>query len=137
MMPSSLRARATLAGVALVTLAAVAATAARAASLFDFDVWMRAIDKHSVEVQKNIDARKTDAAVADAQELARLYGLMEAFFVADGHTADAVEMSRSGKAFADAIPTALAAKDYDAASKAALDLSHACNDCHDVHKPFQ
>ena len=137
MMPSSLRARATLAGVALVTLAAVAATAARAASLFDFDVWMRTIDKHSVEVQKNIDARKTDAAVADAQELARLYGLMEAFFVADGHTADAVEMSRSGKAFADAIPTALAAKDYDAASKAALDLSHACNDCHDVHKPFQ
>ena len=137
MMPSSLRARATLAGVALVTLAAVAATAARAASLFDFDVWMRAIDKHSVEVQKNIDARKTDAAVADAQELARLYGLMEAFFVADGHTADAVEMSRSGKAFADAIPKALAAKDYDAASKAALDLSHACNDCHDVHKPFQ
>ena len=88
-------------------------------------------------MQKNIDARKTDAAVADAQELARLYGLMEAFFVADGHTADAVEMSRSGKAFADAIPTALAAKDYDAASKAALDLSHACNDCHDVHKPFQ
>ena len=135
-MPSSLRARATLAGVALVALAAVAATAARAASIIDFDVWMRAIDKHSVEVQKNIDARKTDAAVADAQELARLYGLMEAFFVADGHTADAVEMSRTGRAWADAIPTALAAKDYDAASKAALDLSHACNDCHDAHKPF-
>ena len=136
-MPSSLRARAALAGVALVTLAAVAATAAHAASILDFDVWMRAIDKHSVEVQKNIDVRKTDAAVADAQELARLYGLMEAFFVADGHTADAVEMSRSGKAFADAIPAAIAARDFDAASKAALDLSHACNDCHDAHKPFQ
>jgi hypothetical protein len=136
-MRSSPRARITLAGVALVALAGAAATAARAASLFDFDVWMRAIDKHSVEVQRNIDARKTDAAVADAQELARLYGLMEAFFVADGHAPDAVDMSRSGKAFADAIPTALAAKDYDGAAKAALDLSHACNDCHDVHKPFQ
>ena len=136
-MRSSMRARATLAGVALVALAAVAATAARAASIIDFDVWMRAIDKHSVEVQKNIDARKTEAAVADAQELARLYGLMEAFFVADGHTADAVEMSRAGKAFAAAIEPALAAKDYDAAAKAAVDLSHACNDCHDVHKPFQ
>ena len=22
-------------------------------------------------------------------------------------------------------------------AKAALDLSHACNDCHDAHKPFQ
>ena len=46
-------------------------------------------------------------------------------------------MSRSGKALADAIPPAIAAQDYEAASKAALELSHACNDCHDVHKPFQ
>jgi hypothetical protein len=131
------RPRATLAAVALVMLAAAVITSARAASVFDFDVWMRAIDKHSVEVQKNIDARKTDAAIADAQELSRLYGLMEAYFVDDGHTADAVEMSHSGKAFADAIAPALSAQDFDAASKAALQLSHACNDCHDVHKPFQ
>ena len=136
-MRSSPRARVTLAGVTLVALAAVAVTAARAASVLDFDVWMRAIDKHSVDVQKNIDARNTDAAVADAQELARLYGLMTDYFVADGHTADAVEMSRSGKAFADSIAPALAAKNFDAASKAAVDLAHACNDCHDVHKPFQ
>jgi hypothetical protein len=131
------RARATLAAVALVMLAAAALTSARAASVLDFDVWMRAIDKHSVEVQKNIDARKTDAAIADAQELARLYGLMEAYFIDDGHAADAVEMSHSGKALADAIAPALSAQDFDAASRAALQLSHACNDCHDVHKPFQ
>ena len=136
-MRSSPRARATLAGVALVALAAAAATAARAASLIDFDVWMRAIDKHSVEVQKNLDARKAEAAVADARELGRLYGLMTQFFVDDGHAADAVEMSRAGKALADAIAPAVAAQDYEAASKAALELSHACNDCHDAHKPFQ
>ena len=131
------RPRATLAAVAALALAATAATVARAASVLDFDIWMRAIDKHSVEVQRNIDARRTDAAVADAQELARLYGLMEAYFVADGQKADAVELSRSGKALATAIPAALAAQDYDKASKAAVDLAHACNDCHDVHKPFQ
>ena len=136
-MRSTPRARATLATVSFVTLCAIAVTAARAASVLDFDVWMRAIDKHSVDVQKNIDARKPEAAVADAQELARLYGLMETYFVDDGRAADAVEMSRTGKAFAAAIAPALAAKDYDAAAKAALDLSHACNDCHDVHKPFQ
>jgi hypothetical protein len=136
-MPATTRARATLAAVALVMSAAAAITSAHAASVLDFDVWMRAIDKHSVEVQKNIDARKTAAAIADAQELARLYGLMEAYFVDDGHAADAVEMSHGGKALADAIAPALSAKDFDAASKAALDLSHACNDCHDVHKPFQ
>jgi hypothetical protein len=136
-MRSTPRARATLAAVCLVTLAAIVVTAARAASVLDFDVWMRAIDKHSVEVQKNLDARKSDAAAADARELARLYGLMSDYFVADGHAPDALEMSRSGQALADAIAPAIAAKDFDAASKAALDLAHACNECHDVHKPFQ
>jgi hypothetical protein len=136
-MTSTPRARATLAAVAALALAAGIVTAARAASVLDFDVWMRSIDKHSVEVQKNIDARRTDAAIADAQELARLYGLMEAYFVIDGHAEDAVTMSRTGKDLAAAIPTALAAQEYDKASKAAVDLAHACNDCHDVHKPFQ
>ena len=136
-MPPTPRARATLAAVVVITLAAVAATAARAASVLDFDVWMRAIDKHSVDVQKNIAAGRTDAAVADAQELARLYGLMEAYFVDDGHAPDAVTMSQSGKALAAAIPAALAARDVDGAAKSALDLAHACNDCHDNHKPFQ
>ena len=131
------RPRATLAAVAALAFAAGLATAARAASVLDFDVWMRAIDKRSVDVQKNIDARRTDAAAADAQELARLYALMEAYFVDDGHAPDAVELSRSGKALAAAIPTALAAQDYAGASRAAVDLAHACNDCHDVHKPFQ
>ena len=32
---------------------------------------------------------------------------------------------------------ALAAQDFTAASKSALDLSRSCNDCHDAHKPFQ
>ena len=136
-MRSSPRSRATLAAVIVITLAAIAATAARAASVLDFDVWMRAIDKHSVDVQKNIAAGRTDAAIADAQELARLYGLMEAYFVDDGHAPDAVTMSRSGQALAAAIPTALAARDVDGAAKSALDLAHACNDCHDNHKPFQ
>jgi hypothetical protein len=136
-MRSSPRARATLAAVVFVTSAAVAITAARAASVLDFDVWMRAIDKHSVDVQKNIAAGRPDAAVADAQELARLYGLMEAYFVDDGHAPDAVTLSQSGKALAAAIPTALAARDVDGAAKSALELAHACNDCHDAHKPFQ
>ena len=133
-MRSTPRARATLAAV---TLSAIALTAARAASVLDFDVWMRAIDKRSVDVQKNIEARKPEAAAADAQELARLYGLMETYFVDDGKAPDAVALSRSGKALAAGIPAALAAQDFDGAAKAALELSHACNDCHDNHKPFQ
>ena len=136
-MRSTPRARATLAAVSLVALSAIALTAARAASVLDFDVWMRAIDKRSVDVQKNIEARKSEAAVADAREIERLYGLMETYFVDDGHAPDAVTLSQSGKALAAGIPAALAARDFDGASKAALEISHACNDCHDVHKPFQ
>jgi len=129
------RARAAL--VALVALAVVAATAARAASVIDFDVWMRAIDKHSVDVQKNLAAGRTDAAAANAQELARLYGLMTDWFVADGHRPDAVEMSRAGQAQAEAIAPALAAHDVARAASSALALARASNDCHDAHKPFQ
>ena len=136
-MASSPRSRATLLAVALVALCAVAVTAARAASVLDFDVWMRAIDKRSVDVQKNIEARRTDAAVADAQELARLYGLMETYFIDDGHAGDAVTLSQSGKALASGIPAALAAQDFDGAASSALAIAHACNDCHDNHKPFQ
>ena len=133
-MPSTPRARATLAAVVALTLVAAALTGARAASILDFDIWMRAIDKHSVDVQKNIDARKPDAAIVDAQELARLYGLMEAYFVADGHAPDAVTMSQSGKALAVAIPTALAAQDFDAASDAVAQLTRSCKTCHEVYK---
>ena len=136
-MPSTPRARATLTVVSLVALCAFVVTAARAASVLDFDVWMRAIDKRSVDVQKNIEARKTDAAIADAQELARLYGLMETYFVDDGHAPDAVTLSQSGKALAAGIPASLAAQDFDGAAKSALEIAHACNDCHDNHKPFQ
>ena len=136
-MRSTPRARATLTAVSLVALSAVALTAARAASVLDFDVWMRTIDKRSVDVQKNIDARRTEAAAADARELARLYGLMETYFVDDGHAPDAVTLSQSGKALATGIPAALAAQDFDGAASSALAIAHACNDCHDNHKPFQ
>jgi hypothetical protein len=136
-MQATPRARATLAAVAAITLAAAVATAAHAASVLDFDIWMRAIDRHSVDVQKNIEARRTDAAVADARELARLYGLMETYFVEDGHAPDAVTLSQAGRTLAAGIPTALAAQDFEGAASSALAISHACNDCHDNHKPFQ
>jgi hypothetical protein len=136
-MRSTPRARATLAAVVAITLAAAAITAAKAASVLDFDIWMRAIDKHSVEVQKNIAAGKADAATADAQELARLYGLMETYFADEGHSPDAVTMSHSGKALAEAIPAALTARNADAAASSALALAQSCNDCHDNYKPFK
>ena len=131
------RTRAALAATAAAALAATALTGARAASILDFDIWMRAIDKRSVEVQRNIEARKADAASADARELARLYALMETYFVDDGHAPDAVTLSQSGRTLAAGISASLAAQDFDGAARSALSIAHACNDCHDNHKPFQ
>jgi hypothetical protein len=109
---------------------------ARAASVLDFDVWMHAVDKRSVDVQHNIEARQLDAAAADAQELARLYGLMEDYFTAEGHYDAAVRMSHAGKEQAQAIPAALARQDFDGAVKSAVEISRACDDCHNQYKPF-
>jgi hypothetical protein len=123
---------------ALATTCALGALAlgARAASVVDFDAWMHDVDKHTVDVQRNIDARRIDAATADARELARLYALMEDYFAADGHYEPAVKWSRAGKEQAQAIPALLAGQDYDGATRSAVEISHACDDCHNQYKPF-
>lgn len=122
---------------AAAALVALPAWRASAASAFDFDVWMRAVDKRSVSVQQRIAAQDAAGASDDAREIERLYGLMEAYFVRDGNSADAVTLSHDGKALAAAIPPALDGRDYAAAALAARTLAHACNDCHDTYKPFK
>jgi Ni/Co efflux regulator RcnB len=122
--------------LAVAGAAGALALAARAASVVDFDHWMHEVDKRTVDVQQNIQARRVDAALADARELARLYGLMEDYFAADGHYEPAVTWSRAGKEQAQAISRLLAAQDYDGAVKSAAAISHACDECHDQYKPF-
>ncbi|HEX3139983.1 MAG TPA: hypothetical protein VHQ87_08010 [Rhizobacter sp.] len=119
-------------------IAALAASPwAGAASALDFDVWMRAIDKRSVTVQKSIAAQDVEAAKADARELERYYALMETYFVKDGPAQDAARQSAEGRALASAIHAALDQQDYATAAQSALTLARSCNDCHDNHKPFK
>lgn len=108
----------------------------QAASRHDFNVWMRAIDKTSVSVQKHIAAGRTEQAVADAQALQKLYADMAVYFERDYPAADAVAISRDGERHAAAIPAHLAAGDPAAAVQEARAIALACNDCHDPYKPF-
>ena len=108
----------------------------QAASRHDFNVWMRAIDKASVSVQKHIAAGRTEQAIADAQALRKLYADMAVYFERDYPAADAVAISRDGEKHAAAIPTHLAAGDPTAAVQEARAISLACNDCHDPYKPL-
>ena len=114
-----------------------ASLAAQAASLFDLDVWMRSIDTRSVAVQRAIASGHYAQASEEARELERLYGLTEAWFAHAGGTDDAVRIAHDGRALAAAIPPALEAGDAERARRAAVDIAHACNDCHDTYKPFK
>ncbi|MEX8518311.1 MAG: hypothetical protein AB3X44_07335 [Leptothrix sp. (in: b-proteobacteria)] len=109
----------------------------RSASVFEFDVWMRAIDQRSVTVQRHIAAQNHAAARADARELERLYALMQDYFAQDGRSQDAVQVSKDGRDLAAQIPGALERQDVESATKAALGIAQACNDCHDNYKPFK
>lgn len=123
--------------LAAALVAAGLAAPAFAASVLEFDVWMRAIDKSSVAVQKSIARQDAAAARADAQEIERLYALMEAFFRDDLPAADARQISADGRELAASIAPLLGAGDYERAGGAARRIAQACNDCHDQYKPFK
>lgn len=108
----------------------------QAATRHEFNVWMRAVDNKTVSVQKHIAAGRTDAAVADAQALQKLYADMATYFERDYPAADAVAISRDGERHAAAIPGHLGQGDVAAAVQAARAISLACNDCHDPYKPL-
>lgn len=110
--------------------------AARGASAFDFDVWMRDMDKRSVSVQRHLRLREGEPARADAAVIEDLYDRMATWFERAGQSADAVQISRDGQAQAAGIREAIERQDFDAAHGAALRIARACNDCHDNYKPF-
>ena len=120
----------------LISIALLVAPLCQAASKLDLGIWMRAIDRKSVSVQKALVAGRHDEAAADAQALQKLYADMTAFFEKDYPAADAVGFSREGERHAEAITTALAAGDVTAARGAARAIALACNDCHDPYKPL-
>lgn len=120
----------------LVLMALLAAPLTQAATRLEFNVWMRAIDNKTVSVQKHLNGGRTEAAVADAQALQKLYADMAAYFERDYPAADAVAISREGERHAASIPGHVAQGDVSAAVQAARAISLACNDCHDPYKPF-
>lgn len=116
--------------------AALAVNAAFAASVLDFDRWMRRVDKSSVAVQWSIARHDDAAALADAKQIEALYGLMADFFSADGQPGEAARMSHEGRELAASMIAAIERQDYDAASLAAITIARACSDCHHLYRPF-
>ena len=123
--------------VGLALLACCATLSASAASFFEFGVWMRALDQHSVEVQRSLGRRDAEAARGHARQIEQLYAQLETFYTQDGRAPDAVDISREGKVLAAGIGPLIEQQDFQAATDAAVRLARACNDCHDNHKPLK
>jgi hypothetical protein len=126
-------------GVAVVVATGVLAAgqAAFGQSVLDFDDWMEKIDRRSQSVQRNLANKSADAASADAREIGDLYGSMETYFTRRGNADNAVKLSKEGKDLAATVIRAAAAKDFAAASQAAVTIAKACRTCHAEYKPLE
>ncbi|MGZ5819073.1 MAG: hypothetical protein ACXWJD_10035 [Burkholderiaceae bacterium] len=119
------------------TCASLAVNSVGAASMLDFDIWMRKIDKRVVDVQKKMDLHDDVAATKNAKEMEELYKNMEDYFVVAGNADEGVKISRDGKEQAGLIVASIEAKDYEAGSNAAVAIAKACTNCHELYRPFK
>lgn len=120
-------------GAAAVALANVVS----AASILDFDIWMRRIDRRTQAVHRAIGRRDAVATVAEAKEIGDLYALVKDYFATAGSADEAVRFSKEGQEFAGVIVAAVGRNDFEGASVAALGITHACATCHEAYKPLE
>ncbi len=86
---------------------------------------------HNLDSRISLQDRK---ALDDAQELARYFQQVEGHFSAKADAARGVEFSRTSRAHAAAIVTAVEVGDFDAAQDRLTDLTRSCKSCHEVYK---
>jgi cytochrome c553 len=121
----------------LLVLLMTAMQSSLAASMLDFDIWMRKIDKKIVDVQKRISQKEDEAAIQSAEEIEDLYLKMENYFIQIKHPEEAVQMSRDGKDAAAIISASVRNQNYDKGAQAAVSIAKACSACHDSYRPFK
>ncbi len=88
-------------------------------------------------MQRNLTRKDVNAVTADAREIGELYGSMESYFTRRGNAANAVKLSKEGRDLAATVVESVTANDFAAASRAALNIAHACRTCHLEYKPLE
>jgi ABC-type branched-subunit amino acid transport system substrate-binding protein len=119
-----------------IVICALLASLAFAQSVDDFDAWMRTIDDKIQSVQRNIAAKDSSAALADAQVLQETFKMVEGFWKQRGNAPDAVELSQKAQALAGEVVKAATAKDFDAASAQSIKIAETCTSCHRLYRPL-
>lgn len=118
-------------------LALAAATTLLAAEidLSGFDtLLMQDMDAAVKDLEPLIGARNAAEATETVVFLEQGLEWTEQYFLSKS-VADGAELARDGRARAQAVRTALAAKDFDAAAEAARGVAESCRACHDVYRP--
>jgi len=105
-------------------------------SVDEFDSWMRTIDETNQSVQRNIAAKDSAAAAADAKTLDETFQMVENFWKKRGNAPDAVELSQKARQQAAAAAKAIAAKDFDSASAQSIQIAETCTACHRLYRPL-
>jgi ribosomal protein L9 len=114
-------------------LAALVGVVRAADAELDMDL-MQTIEDTNKSLASNIALKNAKASTDDAQELVKLFGVVEAHFVAKGDAPDAVDLSRKSKTYAQDIIKAVGAQQFDAATDSATNISRACRSCHTFYK---
>lgn len=95
---------------------------------------MQTIEDTNKSLASNIALRDARATLQDAKELDELFAQVETHFTQRGDAANAVELSTKSRQLTQKVIKAVQAKDFDAASNAATDLSRTCRTCHTFYK---
>jgi len=95
---------------------------------------MHAIEDANKSPASNIATRQAAPASTDAKELTERFAKVEAYYVAKGDAADAVELAQKSRGLTAQTLQSLSAKDFDAATNSATALSRTCKTCHNFYK---
>ena|SRR5438067_11640520 len=118
---------------AFVLLAAMAGTVNSAEESLSTDL-MQAIDDTNKSMASNIALKAAKGASDDAKELTEMFAKVEAFYVAKGDAADAVDLARKSRELSAQILRSVASSDYASATDSATNLSRTCKTCHNFYK---
>ena len=117
-------------------IVALAGSAVWTQGVDEFDAWMRTIDEKNQSVQQNIARQDANAATADAQVLQDTFERVEEFWIRRGDARDAVDLAREARARAADVLSAVAAKDFAAASSQSIKVAETCTTCHRLYRPL-
>jgi len=104
------------------------------ASVVDADL-MQVMEDKQKSLSSNISLKNAKDALADAKELEEMFKEVGTFYEQKGNAADAVTWSKESRELAGVVVAqAIAANDFDTASKKSVTMAKNCKACHQAYK---